>query len=87
MNQVIAAEGETLSRGVRAQTLHAVIPDTGEAFIRPKHLAAALGVGPSTVWRYVTEKRLPDPDKLSEGVTGWWASTLRSWLKGQREAA
>lgn len=63
------------------------IPETGESFLRPLQLAAALGVSRSTVWRYVAGKRLPVPVKLSGGVTGWWASTLRSWLEAQREAA
>lgn len=63
------------------------IPETGESFLRPLQLASALGVSRSTVWRYIANGHLPAPVKLSGGVTGWWASTLRSWLKGQREAA
>ncbi|RMD99403.1 MAG: AlpA family phage regulatory protein [Bacteroidetes bacterium] len=39
--------------------------------LRPAQLAELLGVSRSTIWRWVSEGRLPKPLKLSRRVTVW----------------
>jgi len=39
-----------------------------------------LGVGKTTLWRWVKEGFFPQPIKLSEGVTVWRLSEVQSWL-------
>ena len=38
----------------------------------------------STLWRYVTERKFPQPLKLSDRVTVWRVGDIRAWLAGDK---
>ena len=54
------------------------------AIIRPREAAEYLGIGRSTLYRYVNEGVLPRPIKIGPQVTGWRLSVLDDFLR-QRE--
>lgn len=50
-------------------------------------VAAALGLGRSTVWRWVTEGRLPQPVRLSGKCTRWRAADIEAFVAQTAESA
>jgi len=42
-----------------------------QEYFSDKNLADRYGVSRATIWRWVGQKRLPQPEKLSEGTTRW----------------
>jgi predicted DNA-binding transcriptional regulator AlpA len=44
---------------------------TLKRFIRPRELAARLGVHKTTIWREVKRGALPPPTRLTKGAIGW----------------
>lgn len=54
------------------------------AIIRPREAAEYLGIGRSTLYRYVDAGVLPRPIKIGPQVTGWRLSVLDDFLH-QRE--
>jgi predicted DNA-binding transcriptional regulator AlpA len=53
------------------------------AFVRLPVVVGLFGVTPHTVWRWVKAGRLPQPVKLSPGVTAWRVGDLRSFINNQ----
>jgi predicted DNA-binding transcriptional regulator AlpA len=56
--------------------------------IMPKYLtvvavAARYSVSVNTVWRWVREKRLPAPEKLSPGCSRWQTAVLEEHDKAR----
>lgn len=49
--------------------------------LRPKDAAAFLGVGISTLWRWVRDGRIPKGIRLSERATVWRKSDLMSFIE------
>ncbi len=47
------------------------------AYVRIGAVAALYSVSTATVWRWVKSGRLPEPVKLSPGVTAWNVGALR----------
>ena len=45
--------------------------------------ARFLGVSRITLWRWVKEKRMPQPRNLGGRVRGWLLSDLRDWVRQQ----
>jgi prophage regulatory protein len=55
---------------------------------RPKHAAEILGVGVSTVWRWVKERHdFPQPRRLSARCTVFDLDALVEWRNAQGKAA
>lgn len=54
----------------------------GGGLLRPRHLAALLGVSHSTLWAMVRDGRLPPPSHLGERCTVWRAGDIRALLAG-----
>ena len=42
-----------------------------DKYVRVNELAARLGVGVSTVWRWAAEGTIPQPKKIGRNVTVW----------------
>jgi prophage regulatory protein len=59
------------------------LPASGH--IRAKHLAQALSIGESTVWKWAAENRMPKPVRLSARVTVWDARSIHQWLAARSE--
>lgn len=49
-----------------------------------KQLAIRYEVSRATIWRWASEKRLPQPVKLSAGCTRWKLSDIEAW-EAERE--
>nr|CAA6826160.1 MAG: Unknown protein [uncultured Thiotrichaceae bacterium] len=49
--------------------------------VRPKQVAAFLGIGNSTVWKYVSEGKISKPMKFGARVSVWDASYIRELAK------
>jgi predicted DNA-binding transcriptional regulator AlpA len=50
------------------------------AYVRLPVVAALFACSRSSVWRGVTAKRIPEPQKLSDRVTAWNVGSLRTAL-------
>lgn len=57
-----------------------------QEYFSDKNLADRYGVSRSTIWRWVGEKRLPQPQKLSEGTTRWSRDAIEK-LDARRTSA
>lgn len=56
-------------------------------YMRVRSLAAALDVSPATIWRWAAAGRIPQPVKLSPGVTAWKCDAeLEAALKARESA-
>lgn len=53
---------------------------------RVKDLAKRLGIGESTIWRWVSEGRFPEPIRLGRRITVWKREDIEEFL-GQAAAA
>ncbi|MDD3598066.1 AlpA family phage regulatory protein [Sulfuricurvum sp.] len=51
-----------------------------EKFLRVKDVADMLSIGKSTVWLYTKTGKLPQPIKLSPGVTVWKLSEIEQFI-------
>ncbi|MBF7054790.1 helix-turn-helix domain-containing protein [Halomonas sp. KAO] len=51
----------------------------GELFLSVRQMAARYGVGRTTVWRWVSEGRLPTATSLSPGCKRWKLSELEAF--------
>jgi prophage regulatory protein len=52
--------------------------------LRVKQAAALLGIGESTIWRWVKERPgFPQPFKIGSRVTVWRAADLVTWCNAQ----
>ncbi|SHF38279.1 transcriptional regulator, AlpA family [Marinomonas polaris DSM 16579] len=49
-------------------------------FIRANELSGALGISPSTIYRWRKAGLLPEPLSLGPRVVGWRASDIHNWL-------
>ena len=54
--------------------------------IRSARLAPSLGIGRTTLWRWVKEGVFPAPVKLSDRVTVWRVGDVREWLQSKSQA-
>lgn len=52
----------------------------GGGLLRPRHMAALLGVSASTLWQMVRDDRLPAPAHLGARCTVWTAAAVREVL-------
>ena len=57
------------------------------AIIRPREAAEYLGIGRTTLYRYVNAGLLPRPIKIGPQVTGWRLSVLDDFLHQRERAA
>jgi predicted DNA-binding transcriptional regulator AlpA len=55
--------------------------DSKRRYVRARTLARMLDVHPSTLWRWVSERRLPAPCKLGKGVTAWRLADVEAALE------
>ncbi len=51
---------------------------SNERYLRDSEVAHRYGVSRQTVWRWAAQGTLPEPIKLSQGVTRWQLSDLRA---------
>jgi prophage regulatory protein len=49
-------------------------------FYRPKDLAKMFKVNASTIWRWLAAGYLPEPIKLAENSTAWYAEEINEWI-------
>lgn len=49
-------------------------------YIRVGQMSEKLGIGKSTVWLWVKDKKLPSPIKLSPRVTVWIEDEIDQWM-------
>lgn len=54
------------------------LPDS--ARLRVKSVAAVVGVGVATIWRWVSEGRFPAPRKIGPNTTVWSVGQVRGFL-------
>jgi prophage regulatory protein len=53
---------------------------TSLTLIRPKALAAELGIDKSTLWRWVRDGILPSPIALGPNTRAWRREDIDRWL-------
>ena len=53
-------------------------------YITDREVAARYGVSRPTVWRWLREQHLPQPETIGPNTKRWRVSTLENWDK-QRE--
>lgn len=54
---------------IRLDSLNVSVSPVG--YVSDKQLAAYFSVSRATIWRWVKEKRIPEPIRLSPGCTRW----------------
>ena len=53
---------------------------------RARELARLLAISHSTLWRWCKSKAdFPQPRKISQGVTVWFAEEVQEWLNSQKQ--
>lgn len=57
-----------------------------ELLIRPRPLAQQLGIGNSTLWRWVKKGILPPPIRIG-GIAGWRPSDIETTLEKARQVS
>lgn len=50
-----------------------------EFYLNVREVAQRYGVSTPTIWRWMADKRFPQPKRLSAGCSRWPVSTLRDW--------
>lgn len=66
-----------------------MIPITQDHFLRMKELAndshgcGLIGVSSQTIWKWVKQKKFPQPIRLGGNVTVWRSSEIQSWMNAQ----
>jgi len=55
--------------------------------IRPKQLAAELGVSVMWLYRHESVGDLPARVRLGVGTTGWWRSEIEAWKASRPRGA
>lgn len=56
------------------------------AYLRPADAARFIGIGLSTLWRYLAQQDktgFPQPKKISERVTVFKRADLEAWVEGR----
>lgn len=48
--------------------------------LRPREVAALLGIGRTTLWRWQRDGKLPAPRRLGENTIAWAEEELDEWL-------
>ncbi|KAF0233430.1 MAG: hypothetical protein FD177_1700 [Desulfovibrionaceae bacterium] len=51
-------------------------PVQGDRFLRAREVCARLGISKSTLYKYITEGRLPAPKKLGSRTSVWPCSQI-----------
>lgn len=51
-----------------------------------KNPTALLPVSPSSLWRWIQQKKFPAPVRLGGRVTVWQVGAIRTWLAAQQAA-
>lgn len=51
-----------------------------------KNPTALLPVSPSSLWRWIQQKKFPAPVRLGGRVTVWQVGTIRAWMAAQQAA-
>jgi predicted DNA-binding transcriptional regulator AlpA len=59
-------------------------PDNDLQVIRPRQLAANLGVSTVTLWRMRQRRELPEPIVISSGAKGWRRAAIEEWLNAKK---
>lgn len=62
-------------------------PPHPDRILRPRDLAARLGISAPTLWRMRQRKEIPAPLRVSRGAVGWRNSTIDAWLADREVAA
>lgn len=57
-----------------------------DRFLRIAEVAERCGLGESTIWRMVAQKRFPAPKRLSPGRVAWPLSTIKQWADERENA-
>jgi predicted DNA-binding transcriptional regulator AlpA len=55
--------------------------------VRPKELAAILGVSSQTIWRWRKDNQIPEPIFLGPRMIAWEAKVIEKWLEEKRSRA
>ena len=55
-------------------------------FLRAREVAACLGIGLSSVWRWTQEGRLPKPIRLSSRATVWKLDDVLTFVEARKGA-
>lgn len=61
------------------------LPATG--YIRISTLVKIIPFSASTIWRKVKKGTFPQPEKLSENITGWKVEDIRAFLDSDKTKA
>lgn len=61
------------------------LPDTG--YMRPRQVIQHFQISESTLWNWVKKGKFPRPDKLSDGVTRFDVTAIRSWLSERKNTS
>ena len=54
-----------------------ILPSDPHAFVRPAEVAKYLGIGKSTLWRWIAEGKLERPKKLGPQMSVFTAGYIR----------
>jgi prophage regulatory protein len=70
----------------RPSTTPAFNPSHDDRILRPRELAAYIGLSLATLWRLRRAGALPEPIRLSPGCVGWRISIVDRWLASRAQA-
>ena len=57
-----------------------------EQILRLPQVTSAVGLSRATVYRLCSEKRFPQPVRLSSQAVGWLASEVEEWITSREPA-
>jgi prophage regulatory protein len=58
-----------------------IMMQPGDRFLRLKQVLELIPVGKTTIWRWVQEKRFPQPTKLTARTTVWKLSEINEYIR------
>lgn len=77
-SRALTPERRAKARQIAAEEAGGIL--RGGGLLRPRHLAALLGLSPSTLWAMVRDGRLPAPARFGTRCTVWPAASVRDVL-------
>lgn len=57
------------------------------SLLSDRNVADVLNIGKSTVWRWVSQGKLPQPVRLSAGVSRWRSADIENFINQAAVAA
>jgi len=66
---------------MKQQNNNALEATSLDTFLTVKEVSAHVGIGVSTVWKFVRQGEFPRPIKIGQNITRWRLSEVKAWME------